>query len=71
MYVNENDKDCERRRVVKDFCFPDGVEVKLMKKKGERLSDRELQAFQKILYQSKNIRDCCFVFTMNANDENP
>ena len=25
-------EDDERRRVVKDFCFPDGIEVKELKK---------------------------------------
>jgi hypothetical protein len=28
----EKDSDCDRRRVVKDFCFPDGIEVKKLKK---------------------------------------
>jgi len=45
MYVNESEHYCERRRVVKDFCFPDGVEVKLMKRKGEKLNERDLSTF--------------------------
>jgi hypothetical protein len=28
-------QECERRRVVKDFCFPDGIELKLIKDSGE------------------------------------
>ena len=31
MHIKGNatgDEECERRRVVKDFCFPDGIEVK-------------------------------------------
>lgn len=26
--------ECERRRVVKDFCFPDGIEVNMIKDAG-------------------------------------
>jgi hypothetical protein len=29
---------CERRRVVKDFCFPDGIELSLIKGPGADLS---------------------------------
>ena len=32
------EEDCERRRVVKDFCFPDGIEVKLLKNSGDTKS---------------------------------
>jgi len=32
------DEECERRRVVKDFCFPDGIEVKLLKNSGDTKS---------------------------------
>jgi hypothetical protein len=28
-------QECERRRVVKDFCFPDGIELKLIKEIGQ------------------------------------
>jgi len=32
------EEECERRRVVKDFCFPDGIEVKMLKNSGESKS---------------------------------
>lgn len=28
MHTQSAEEDCERRKVVKDFCFPDGIEVK-------------------------------------------
>lgn len=62
------DEECERRRVVKDFCFPDGIEVKQLKNSGETMS-KIASKTQKILYSSKSVRDQCFVFIMNANDD--
>lgn len=44
IHNSDNEEDCERRRVVKDFCFPEGIEVKLLQK-----SDSFSQA-QKILF---------------------
>lgn len=32
MHCDQNFEECERRKVVKDFCFPDGVEIKELKK---------------------------------------
>lgn len=40
MYSNQSEEVCERRRVVKDFCFPDGVEVRKVKSKGETLNEK-------------------------------
>ena len=68
MYNGEDGDNCERRRVVKDFCFPDGIEVKQLKKAGESKQGIVDKA-QKILYSQKSVREQCFVFTMNANDE--
>ena len=63
MHIKNKNEDCERRRVIKDFCFPDGIEVKQLKK------SETLSTAQKILYASKSVRESCFVFTLNANDE--
>lgn len=36
MYNNDlNDTNSERKRVVKDFCFPDGIEMTLLKSNGK------------------------------------
>ena len=43
MHNNQKGKEDERRRVVKDFCFPDGIAVKLIKKKGEALTEKNSQ----------------------------
>ncbi len=47
---------CQRRAVVKDFCFPNGVEIKNLKKSRAK----------KILYgnSSGNLREKFFVFTL-------
>lgn len=63
MHIQGKNEDCERRRVIKDFCFPDGIEVKQLKK------SETLNQAQKILYSSKSVRETCFVFTLNADDE--
>ena len=70
MYSSQSEDVCDRRRVVKDFCFPDGVEVRRIKSKGETLNEKSKTIFQKILYQTKNLREQCFIFTMNADEEN-
>jgi len=48
---------------VKDFCFPEGIEVKRL-----QINEDPLQA-TKVLYSSKSLRESCFVFTLNANEE--
>lgn len=63
MHTKDRYKNCERRRVIKDFCFPDGIDVKELK------NSEKLNTAQKILYSSKSVRESCFVFTLNANDE--
>ena len=30
IHNSDNEEECERRRVVKDFCFPEGIEIKLL-----------------------------------------
>lgn len=43
--------NCERRKVVKDFCFPDGIEISLIKEKGEAMSELEFEpTIQNLLY---------------------
>lgn len=32
LHIADKKDDCDRRRVVKDFCFPDGIEVKKLNK---------------------------------------
>ena len=54
---------------MKDFCFPDGVEVKRLKSKGDSLNEKSKAIFSKIMYQTKNLREQCFIFTMNANED--
>ena len=59
-----NNFDCERRKVVKDHCFPDekDSQVKLVKLK----SSHEVQ---EVLYgQNDSIRKNTFVLTMLADD---
>jgi hypothetical protein len=47
MYNNEtNEEACERKRVIKDFCFPDGIEMTMLKNRGVDLSN--LKCSQKI-----------------------
>lgn len=66
---------CERRRVVKDFCFPEGLEVHLIKDAGVKFEDINHQShrMQQILYQSDSLYEQfyeqSFVFTMNANED--
>eukprot|EP00347_Sterkiella_histriomuscorum_P012528 403368229 len=50
---------CQRRAVVKDFCFPNGVQIsKLQTARAER-----------ILYSQQNYnKENCFVFTLQAQD---
>ncbi|CDW77603.1 UNKNOWN [Stylonychia lemnae] len=69
MYSDQSKEECDRRRVVKDFCFPDGVEVKRIKDKGQNLNEENKAQFSKILYQTKNLRESCFIFTMNASED--
>lgn len=52
---------CQRRQVVKDFCFPNGVQIRTLKKKRAH----------KILYgQQSNSKENSFVFTLQAQDMN-
>ena len=70
MHINSQVKeDAETRRVVKDFCFPDGIEVSLIKKANQRPQDMKIgHKIQQVLYQSSNLMEQYFIFTLNSND---
>ena len=53
-------ESCERRKVVKDFCFPDGVTVAPIKTKAE---------LKKVLTYRRDIQKTFFGFTLNSNEE--
>eukprot|EP00347_Sterkiella_histriomuscorum_P007569 403348413 len=62
----------ERARVVKDFCFPNGVlAIKLNYNAEEEFqNDPEVnEIIQDILYRQKNYRENTFIFTLDANEE--
>jgi hypothetical protein len=63
-------ENCDRRRFVKDFCFPDGIEVLLAKKQGLSPDQVKISAgIERILYSSNSDREQVFIFTMNANED--
>jgi hypothetical protein len=55
----------ERIRVVKDFCFPNGV----LLKKLEIGSPETEKALQDVLYVQTDLRGSTFIFTLDANEE--
>jgi len=61
----------ERISVVKDFCFPNGVGVKLLdfKHKNEKIREEAQEIALDVLYRHKNWREDTFVFTLDANSE--
>ncbi|CDW72193.1 UNKNOWN [Stylonychia lemnae] len=62
----------ERARVVKDFCFPNGVSVFKLdyNEKDEFQSNPEVsEIIQDILYRQKNYRENTHIFTLDANEE--
>jgi hypothetical protein len=65
----------ERARVVKDFCFPNGVLTKKLnynydKETGQIQADEDvIELIQDILYGAKNWRESTFIFTLDANEE--
>lgn len=71
MYNDDsNSTKCERKRVVKDFCFPDGIELTLLKSKGNDMSHMKYsQRIQDMLYQHGSQIEQYFVFTLNASED--
>ena len=63
MYPDGGDGKCERRRVVKDFCFPNGVGVKEMREGEEGRGE-----LNRVLYERFGLREKCFIFTLNLED---
>lgn len=62
LYMYSDRQDCQRRNVVKDFCYPDGSLIFLEKLKSQ-------QDFHHILYgQKDHLRKSLFVFNMQADD---
>ena len=63
---------CERIKVVKDFCFPNGVFVMKLDfdPKDDANNDPQItEIIQDILYRQKNYRENTFIFTLDANEE--
>jgi hypothetical protein len=55
---------------VKDFCFPNGVEVIKLDYKPEGENDPDvIDIINDILYRQKNYRESTFIFTLDANEE--
>ena len=52
---------CERRKSVKDFCFPNGIRARELDFK------KHTEQINKVLYAEDKGRENCFAFTMNAN----
>jgi hypothetical protein len=69
--ANVNSENRERAKVVKDFCFPDGVPViKLGYDPSKEVqSDEVEEVIQDILYGVKNWRECTFIFTLDSNEQ--
>lgn len=62
----------ERSKVVKDFCFPDGVYARKLNYDPDIRTDENTEAYeiiQDILYKQKNYREQTFIFTLDANEE--
>lgn len=62
----------ERSKVVKDFCFPDGVFARKLNYNPDISSEESAEAYeviQEILYKQKNYREQTFIFTLDANEE--
>ena len=52
---------CERRKIVKDFCFPYGIRAREIDFK------KHVEQINKVIYAEEKGRENCFAFTMNAN----
>ena len=53
-------ESCDRRKVVKDFCFPEGVTATPVKTKAE---------LKRILTYQSDSKKSFFGFTLNSNEE--
>lgn len=59
LYLHVNDKQlCDRRLVVKDFCFIDGIKVKLV---------NTIEELESLLYNT--FQPLHFAFTLNSADD--
>lgn len=64
LYMHSNKQECQRRNVVKDFCFPNETSMQITMEKIKGQED-----FGDVLYgQSDILRKNVFVFTMQADD---
>lgn len=63
----------DRSKVIKDFCFPNGILVRKLDYRllnGEIFADEQVtEIIQDILYGAKNWRETTFVFTLDSNEE--
>jgi len=64
LFMYSNKQDCQRRKVVKDFCFPDDKDCQINLQKLN-----SSQEVQEVLYgQNDTLRRNSFVFNMQADD---
>lgn len=67
LYLHLKQEECERRRVVKDFCFPDGIELRLIKDEREgHIEPLDMVNINNLL---ANPLEQWFVFTLNTDED--